>query len=518
MVALAALSLVPAEEPCRFPSSWIDQWYWKDSVFNITEDQLGTQGRCVQQQRDTKFLLQRDIQGQQSCYICVVMFERHTNIIEFKQSRYCSPHPSLRQVCRSIGADAPLNTMIRVRPTPVPCPFRGRFTFNYRRSDRVCADPVSRAWSCADPWSLVLQHQACPDVAGAERLSETLTCLATWRNHDTHFMFGKLNSVKTKTDADRYRCFIYQPFDLGGGQQGFHVVQSGDSTCQGLQSVHVGHKVMNLTNERRRLAKCRLPEWLTAHHEWHRMDSRLRFHIFHKNHSIKVSHEQGPGQERQDDESTKLICSQITELSENSAQVVFHHSRGCTSGYQCAVLYRRDRHVVEIKLGDVVPSPEAACQFFDETRHNFTTLVAASHPSHPCPYLGRHAVIGVQREGRRVRDACSGAFSTLVMGCHASDTLELRSECRQRTESSEYRCHGSWQENNTHFLVASPLSRSSPSARRVCFISMATGDGLHFSTLQEACYRSVLPGQEGSLAFNVTINGDCRAEATDRSL
>ena len=47
--------------------------------------------------------------------------------------------------------------------------------------------------------------------------------------------------------ARRYRCFIYQRFDQGGGKQGFHVVQSGDSTCQGLQSVHVGHKVMNLT-------------------------------------------------------------------------------------------------------------------------------------------------------------------------------------------------------------------------------------------------------------------------------
>ena len=57
------VSRLSAEEPCRFPASWIDQWYWKDSVFNITENQLGSQGRCLQQQRDTKFLLQRDIPG-----------------------------------------------------------------------------------------------------------------------------------------------------------------------------------------------------------------------------------------------------------------------------------------------------------------------------------------------------------------------------------------------------------------------------------------------------------------------
>ena len=56
-------SLLSSEKPCRFPASWIDQWYWKDSVFNITEKELGSQGRCQEQERNTKFLLQRDIPG-----------------------------------------------------------------------------------------------------------------------------------------------------------------------------------------------------------------------------------------------------------------------------------------------------------------------------------------------------------------------------------------------------------------------------------------------------------------------
>ncbi|XP_037071695.1 uncharacterized protein LOC119092900 [Pollicipes pollicipes] len=409
--------------------------------------------------------------------------------------------------------------MVRARPQPVPCPFRGPFTFDYKRSDKVCDAPISRVASCAAPWRLVLRHQACPDVAGAERLSEQLTCLATWRNHDTHFMFGRLDSVKTKTDADRYRCFIYQRFDHGHNQRGYHVVQSGDSTCQGLQSVHDGHKVMNLYDDKHSTAKCRLPDWFVAHHEWHSMDWSQRYHIFHKNHSVKVTDFARSSSAGPRNETTKLVCSRVVHETDRVVKLVFHRSRDCISKYQCALLYRRDGNVVEIKLGDPIDSPDAACHFFDERRHNFTTLVASGLPGHPCPYLGRHAVIGVRREGRAVRDTCSDAFSTLVMGCSSSDTLQLRSECRQGTRSTEYRCHGNWEENGTHYLVTSLVGQPATQARRVCFVSMATSEGLHFSTLQRACYRNIALGREGTLAFNVTIDGDCRAEAsTTRSL
>ena len=43
--------------------------------------------------------------------------------------------------------------------------------------------------------------------------------------------------------------------------------------------------------------------------------------------------------------------------------------------------------------------------------------------------------------------------------------------------------------------------------RRVCFISMATSEGLVFSTLQEACHRNLSIDSGGALAFNVTIDG-----------
>ena len=49
--------------------------------------------------------------------------------------------------------------MVRVQAPPVPCPFQGAFTFDYRRSAAVCASPVSRVSACAARWRLVLHHQ-----------------------------------------------------------------------------------------------------------------------------------------------------------------------------------------------------------------------------------------------------------------------------------------------------------------------------------------------------------------------
>ena len=45
--------------------------------------------------------------------------------------------------------------------------------------------------------------------------------------------------------------------------------------------------------------------------------------------------------------------------------------------------------------GDVVPSPEAACQFFDESRHNFTTLVGECRTRPGAGWRGRrHGFLG----------------------------------------------------------------------------------------------------------------------------
>lgn len=71
-----------------------------------------------------------------------------------------------------------------------------------------------------------------------------------------------------------------------------------------------------------------------------------------------------------------------------------------------------------------------------------------------------------------------------------------------------YSCHGGWEDNGTHFLITTPLSRTSHGARRLCFIYRESPlGGVHFSSSAVSCQRDISPGVGGILAFNVTSSG-----------
>lgn len=123
-----------------------------------------------------------------------------------------------------------------------------------------------------------------------------------------------------------------------------------------------------------------------------------------------------------------------------------------------------------------------------------------------------------------------------------------------------YFCHGSWQENNTHYLIASPVARKSTDALRYCLVytfegadtqaggtagalgsggsaagaggstggtggvhNRAQGDRgastlpapppyatmMRLSGLADSCHRHIVPGVSGLWTFNLTTNGDC---------
>ncbi|GLH03284.1 Uncharacterized protein GBIM_09214 [Gryllus bimaculatus] len=74
-----------------------------------------------------------------------------------------------------------------------------------------------------------------------------------------------------------------------------------------------------------------------------------------------------------------------------------------------------------------------------------------------------------------------------------------------------YSCHGRWEDNGTHFLITTPLSRRSHGARRLCFMYReADGGGVvRFSSSAASCRRDIRPGVGGGLAFNVTSTGQC---------
>lgn len=143
------------------------------------------------------------------------------------------------------------------------------------------------------------------------------------------------------------------------------------------------------------------------------------------------------------------------------------------------------------------------------------------------------SVHGMRRTKRLNQDIdCDNeSFSSLVIGCISRDRMEFISKCslpdlitckffsEEPTLSgtnflflSAYSCHGRWEENNTHYLIATPLIRgSSHGARRFCFIYKEAGpDLVLFSTAADSCDRTLRPGNTGELVFNVTSTGKIR--------
>lgn len=81
---------------------------------------------------------------------------------------FCHERDSLPTLCRMITGDALLYSMFREGALPVPCPFRGPFTFTYNRGHGECKNPVSSIDICTEDSRLLLSYQACPDVYGTE--------------------------------------------------------------------------------------------------------------------------------------------------------------------------------------------------------------------------------------------------------------------------------------------------------------------------------------------------------------
>ncbi|XP_021915226.1 uncharacterized protein LOC110827676 isoform X2 [Zootermopsis nevadensis] len=257
----------------------------------------------------------------------------------------------------------------------------------------------------------------------------------------------------------------------------------------------------------------------------------------------------------------RVVCTEVKHASHDIVHLVTHFTMGCQSGYVCMMFYRRDGHVIEVQTGSHTRRPEDACQsmHFDRNTLPFITLVTSRPEPRQCPYLGKFSVTGLSRDDgfvrsarqkrRRVKtvyrspemltrsvrsiewymrasgfrrssrdldglvpDPCAEEddFTTLVVGCSTMDTMEFHSECTSADVVSVYSCHGRWEDNGTHYLITTPLSRSSRGPRRYCFMYREAQDGVvHFSSSSDSCRRNISPGISGVMAFNVTSTGQC---------
>ncbi|XP_065204346.1 uncharacterized protein LOC135834409 [Planococcus citri] len=118
--------------------------------------------------------------------------------------------------------------------------------------------------------------------------------------------------------------------------------------------------------------------------------------------------------------------------------------------------------------------------------------------------------------GQEKKNSCILNFNKLYFGCRSPDTMEFRSDCPLFSSDiiSVYLCHGSWSHNvsrnsSIHYLVTTPLSRTSRGVRRYCFMYQTNEDSslIHFTSTSDTCHRGSVPGLDGALSFNITPIG-----------
>lgn len=123
------------------------------------------------------------------------------------------------------------------------------------------------------------------------------------------------------------------------------------------------------------------------------------------------------------------------------------------------------------------------------------------------------------------QECLSHKYESLTIGCSGSvEVMEFKTGCIQQPIHG-YTCHGSWQENGTHYVITSPIARKSTDALRYCFIytinmpnqAQSLIDGalgraqgptlMKLSGVSESCRRDIVPGIDGRWSFNFTSNG-----------
>ncbi|KAL4711191.1 hypothetical protein ACJJTC_019032 [Scirpophaga incertulas] len=360
---------------CTFPESWTGSWFQSGNpgLIAINSTHIQLKGECIEMDSTDKFLL---YDRSDDSYRCMVIHEKHRYVLQYKESPNWSKD-TLSTICEQISGDAPLFSMFRKEPRPVPqpCPFHpAPFTFTYNRGTGDCANPPSRAEACTDDSRLLLRYMACPDVPGTESNVEELVCLATWKEGSTRYLVGQISQVQRRnsiaSDEDTFRCFIYKGQHSDRGMT-YNIAQSGDASCNGVSSPTDGSRIMRLTNSDDEHNRCHFPSWIVEHHKWFSLDHSHQYHFTTKNATLKIMNADGSFEEK------RLVCHSILEQKDKKfIKLVAHVTRGCESGHMCLWFVRRDTGVLELRQGAALWDAAApACRAAPQPHH---TLVGES--------------------------------------------------------------------------------------------------------------------------------------------
>ncbi|CAH2075000.1 unnamed protein product, partial [Iphiclides podalirius] len=557
---------------CTFPARWQGRWFQSGVIqpILIEGDRLSNKGKCLSSEGD-KFL----IVDEKGCYRCVVMHEKHTNVLQYKET-FCHRRDALPHLCSLITGDALLYSMFRENAEPVDCPLKGPFSFTYNRGHGDCKSPVSSIESCTEDSRLLLNYQACPDVYGSESTVEELECLATWKEGSLRFLVGKLHHNHATSNEDRYRCFVYEKTNgigssitlkdspsLAAGVE-YRVAQSGDATCNGLFSATEGSRTMALKRASVRFS-CQFPAWMTFSHTWHTLDFGSNYTFHQRNATLRITDQTGA--------DIKVYCVSVkaSSPSGNSVALVAHWQHHCVSRYVCVVLYRRDTYIAELQRGTPTARPDEACSphHFNAITAPYITLVASNPESKVCPYSGKYSIqnhhhqrtarsppwkendihrskrdresvrhssrlnhtrlfnfsvrnmsdtpiLRSRRQSEEGDVSCANSnYYRLEVGCNSAKNMEFYSTCENKDLVTAYTCHGGWYENGASFVVTTPVTRDSTAARRHCFVAReARGGSLAVARSAANCERP----EPAAALYDAKPAGECQDQPNKQPL
>ncbi|XP_075152873.1 argus isoform X2 [Haematobia irritans] len=448
---------------CTFPARWEGSWFlsgYQQSI-HIKGSQFSYRGRCAASDGN-KYL----IVDEKGCHRCLVIYEKHKNVLQYKESEcegdsmymhqsnpsamamrsvinqkpslgnggdhrggahpnsnghsrlsssdqyimrsnddmndyFCKGRETLQNLCDQIPGDALLYSLFRESADPVKCPLKGPFIFTYNRGNGECKSPVSNIESCTEDSRLLLSFQACPDVVGTESTVEELTCLATWKDGNSRYLVGLVSHHHAISNEERYRCFVYEKIsslmDMGhfagpsmstSKDAEYKLAQSGDATCNGLDSAEVGSRIMSLRKPPI-TERCDFPAWFKGPRHWHVLMGNAVYNYHTNDGSIHIIKPNGYM-------DTRALCEQINKQTATEMMSVVHYTTGCQSGFMCMMFYRRDTHIIEIQTGKPASRLEDACapDHFDINKTPYITLLASNPDPQICPMEGLYTLRG----------------------------------------------------------------------------------------------------------------------------
>ncbi|XP_055847467.1 uncharacterized protein LOC129913071 isoform X2 [Episyrphus balteatus] len=435
---------------CTFPQRWEGSWFlsgYQQSI-HIKGSQFSYRGKCAASDGN-KYL----IVDEKGCHRCLVIYEKHKNVLQYKESEcegdsmymhqsnpsamamrsilksdhrggahpnlnghsrlsssdqyimrsnddmndyFCKGRETLQNLCDQIPGDALLYSLFRENAEPVKCPLKGPFVFTYNRGHGECKSPVSNIESCTEDSRLLLSFQACPDVQGTESTVEELTCLATWKDGNSRYLVGLVSHHHAISNEERYRCFVYEkisslmggPGMLSSKDAEYKLAQSGDATCNGLDSAEVGSRIMSLRKPPP-AERCDFPVWFKGPRHWHALMGNSVYNYHPNDGSMHIIKPNGYME-------TRALCEQINKQTATEMMAVVHYTTGCQSGFMCMIFYRRDTHVIEIQTGKQASRLEDACapDHFDINKMPYITLLASNPDPQICPLEGLYHLRG----------------------------------------------------------------------------------------------------------------------------